>query len=176
MFHNRSIVISAERSYFFLAQLVAYLIVFYASMTFNPVPFYSKLPRQKIKDAPQILIQNRLFRRRLPAVLLPFCNPAGNTVLNILAVRIELYCLAPETLRIVYGGQGIYGGGKLHAVVRGMLLAAAQLTFLTLGDYDDTPAARTGVAGTTAVGINDNVIVIQLWFTNRTQTLFGSFF
>ncbi len=101
-----------------------------------------------IKRAPKISILDRFFGRRAPAIAFPSGQPAGNALLNIVGVGIQ-FDLAGR----LEGVQSFYGGGQLHAVIRGVDLTTVEFTLGVVGCQQGAPTARSWIASAGAVGV-----------------------
>src|SRR5581483_9722333 len=93
-----------------------------AGVAFHPVPLYLMARRRGIELLPQVHVLHRLLVRGKPAAPLPRMQPLRDALHDVDRVRSELHPARPlERL------QGADGGGQLHAVVRGLRLAAVEL-------------------------------------------------
>src|SRR6202023_4347030 len=102
-----------------------------------------------IKPLPEVDVLDRLLVRGAPAVLLPAMDPAGDALTDILAVGVEI-----DGARLLQGFERRDRRHQLHAVVGGMRLAALQFLFDIAEFQDRAPAARTGIARASAVGVD----------------------
>src|SRR5581483_7834239 len=93
-----------------------------------------------------------------PAAPLPRMQPLRDALHDVDRVRIELHPARPlERL------QGADGGGQLHAVVRGLRLAAVELLFHALRPQQRAPAARPRVALARAVAVDLDDLAHGFW-------------
>src|SRR5258708_496511 len=71
-------------------QLVDALVLGVAGMAFDPMPAHLMLAECRLKPLPEVDVLHRLAIGRLPAVLFPAVNPAGDAAAQILAVGVEI--------------------------------------------------------------------------------------
>ena len=99
---------------------------------------------------PQVLILHGFLVGLQPATLLPVVQPAlAEGVHQIGAVGID-----PHLAGLLQFGERLDWGQQLHAVVGGVGLIAGQFQLLVPVHQYRAPAARAGVAGARAVGID----------------------
>ena len=115
----------------------------------DPRPFDVPTARQFVQALHQVDIQHRTLRTAPPLRLLSH-HPFGGGVDHVLAVAAHLDPRAPGELL-----ERLDGRGQLHAVVRGSWLAPKQLPVPVRSYDDDAPAARAGIGGASAVGVDD---------------------
>src|SRR5262249_52978954 len=86
------------------------------------------------------------------AVALPLIDPGGDAVAQILAVGVDIDQAGPLE-RLERGNRC----QQLHAIVGRVRLAAFQFLAVIAERENRPPSARTGIAGASAVGVDDNV-------------------
>src|SRR5262245_44133129 len=95
---------------------------------------------------PEVRILDRLPVGGLPAARLPLREPLGDSVANVLGVRVEVNVAAP-----LQCSQSPDRRGHLHAIVCGVNLAAPEFAAVIARDEQRAPASGPGVAATCAV-------------------------
>ena len=130
-------------------QLVGALVLVVAGVALDPVPAHLMLVQRGVQPLPEVDILDRLLVGGPPAVPLPAMDPAGDALMDILAVGVEI-----DGARLLQGFQRRDRRHQFHAVVGGMRLAALQF-FFDLAEFQDrAPAARPRIARAGAVGVN----------------------
>ena len=71
-------------------QGIGALIALMAGMALDPVPFDIVASQLFVQHRPQIGVLDRLFRRRAPAIALPFMDPLGDALPDILRVGVKI--------------------------------------------------------------------------------------
>ena len=119
------------------------------AVTFHPMPFDSVRCGGLDEVLPKIGILHRLLVRRLPTVALPIVDPLGDSVANVVAVRVEGDAAGP-----LQRLEGLDRCKELHLVIGGKRLTAHQFPFLVTHAQQGRPAAGTGITAASAVGKN----------------------
>src|SRR5439155_9376780 len=134
-------------------ELVRSLVQRVAAVATHLVPDDLVAPALGEQPLPEIAIGDRLLLPVLPAGLLPALPPAlTKAVHDVGAVRVEVDApLARDR------GEPLDGGRELHALIRRVRLGTADDALLAGVEDDRRPAAGPRVAGTGAVGIQDDV-------------------
>lgn len=118
-------------------------------MTFDPMPFDLMLASGFVHGLPEVLILDRFLACGLPAVAFPFVNPAGDTVLEVPGVGVEIHMA-----RLFEGTEGFHHSRKFHSIVCCVTGAPRKLLLYVLIAKDGTPTAWPRVARASAVGKN----------------------
>src|SRR5688572_4129528 len=120
----------------------------------HPVPFYVVLGGELVQPPPQILVLDGLLVGRAPAAALPVLDPGRNPFHDVERVGVD-----PHAAPALESFERADRGHELHAVVRGVGLAAPELLLLAVVAQEHAPAAGTGVAaaGAVAVDLDDAV-------------------
>src|SRR3989441_1783036 len=122
-------------------QLVRPLVLGVAGMAPHPVPFHIVQGCQLVEPLPQVDILHRLLVGGAPAAALPVMHPFRDPLRHIQGIGIEPYAAwALERL------EGPDRRGELHAVIRGVGLAAVELALGAPGAQQHAPAARARIA------------------------------
>src|SRR5262249_30072778 len=132
-------------------QLVGALILGVAGMAPDPVPAHVVALERGFEPLPEIDILDRFLVSGAPAVALPLLDPRHHAVAQILAVGVYVY-----VARTLERFQCRDRRHQLHAVVGGVGFPALQFLLVIAEGEDRTPAARPRIAGTGAVGVDDN--------------------
>src|SRR5690606_1936901 len=111
----------------------------------DPTPLHLMLLNQCIERLPQICVTHRLAISRQPATAFPVHEPLAHAFLHILGISVH-----DHMTRSLEGAQCFNHRQKLHAIVRGLWLAAIQFFLVSPVLQECSPAPRTGVplAGT----------------------------
>ena len=119
-------------------------------MTLDPVPCDLVGLQQRQKLLPEIDIQRGLFVGFDPALRPPCVDPAlHNGVRDVFRVRVKLHMT-----RLLQRAQRGDDARQFHAVVGRLRFAAGKLLFHAVPLENRAPAARTGIAGAGAVGVD----------------------
>src|SRR5262245_63006430 len=108
-------------------------------MAFDPDPLDVVLPAELVEAQPEVLILHRLLVGGAPATPLPVVDPGADAELHVLRVGMDLH-LAALGQRLERADHR----GQLHAVVRGLRLAAVELAPAALVLEQDAPTSDTG--------------------------------
>src|SRR6266700_1270705 len=133
-------------------ELVGALVLVMAGMALDPVPAHLVRLQRRVEPLPEFDVLDRLLVRGAPAIALPAVNPGRDALPHILAVGIEI-----DLAGLLQRLQRRDRRHQLHAVVGGVRLAALQFLFDLAEFQDRAPAARTRIARTGAVGVDDDV-------------------
>ena len=147
---------------FFLAEAVAKLVVFNACVALYPVPGYVERRIKRIPLHPKLLVLYRLFVCGFPALGLPAVNPLSNSVFYILAVNIYSDVSSRKGRSIFYNRKPRNCSAELHLVVCSHRIAATELFYNSVGNNNNTPAARARVSRASAICINDYIFHVRL--------------
>src|SRR5262249_25036732 len=123
------------------------------------VPRHAMAPGQGDQRLPEVAVLHGLLLGIHPAVPLPALVPAvAEAVDEVGAVAVE-----SDRPLAVDSVEPFARSGELHALAGGEALAAPRLDLPAVVDHDGGPAARPGVAGTGAVGVDaDGVRCAQI--------------
>src|SRR5947199_3432896 len=122
-------------------QLVRPLVLGVAGMAPHPVPLHIVQGRQLVEPLPQVDILHRLLVGGAPAAALPVMHPFRDPLRHIQGIGIDLYS-AWALQRL----ESADHRGELHAVIRGVGLAAIELALGAPGAQQHAPAARAWIA------------------------------
>src|SRR5438309_2133495 len=118
-------------------QLVRPLVLGVAGMAPHPVPFHIVQGRQLVEPLPQVDILHRLLVGGAPAAALPVMHPFRDPLRHVQGIGIDLYSAwARQRL------ESADHRGELHAVIRGVGLAAIELALGAPGAQQHAPGAR----------------------------------
>src|SRR5262249_2568158 len=127
-------------------ELVAAVIIGVIGVAFRPRPGGVVRVHLLVELLPQVLIHDRLLRRRQPPFLLPPVDPLRDAVLHVLGIGDDLHRAA-----LLKRAQPFDRRAQFHAVVGRVRLAAPQLLLLIAVAQDRRPTARSGISGARAV-------------------------
>lgn len=124
-------------------------------VAFGPVPGDTTsgfMPfNRRQQPPPEILVFHRFFVGRAPPIALPPIDPLGNAIAQVCAVGVQLDPTGPfERL------QCLDRGAQLHPVIGGRAKPAADGLFMCAILKHSRPPARSRIADTAAVGINND--------------------
>jgi len=115
-------------------------------MAFGPLPFDFVSSGELVEFHPKILIDDRLFVRRFPAIAFPPVDPRRDPVFEVIRVGDNL-----DGTALFQKAQAFHRCRQFHAVVRGVGLGAEELTFLVAVAEDAGPATLARIAQTSAI-------------------------
>ena len=110
------------------------------------------LRAKRVQQLPQVDIFHWLLVGGAPSVALPAVQPSRDSVAQVLAIGVNIDEARPLERR-----ERRDCGHELHAVVGGVRLAALELLHVLASRENGAPAARAGIAGAGAVGVDDDV-------------------
>lgn len=121
-------------------------------MAFDPLEGHSMSPCQHIQLPPKVFILHReqsLPRSPFPAVCLPFSNPLGDALLDVLGICEQL-----DIARSLQLSECSNGSHEFHSIVGGGGIAARDFLAQSSADEDGSPTAGSRIAATSSVSIN----------------------
>src|SRR5262245_5673492 len=120
-------------------------------MAFDPDPLDVVLPAELVEAQPEVLILHRLLVGGAPAAPLPVVDPGADAALHVLRIGVQ-----PDAGGLAQRFQRADDRGQLHAVVRGLLLAAGELARPAPRFEQRAPSGDSGVAlaGTVRVDLH----------------------
>ena len=126
-------------------------------MALDPVVAKGMDALQPQQLVPKVRVQGGLFVAFHPALGLPALSPAlGKAVDHIFRVAPKLH-----DARLLQERQRPDHGGQFHAVVGGIGFPAGKLPLVGTVYQNGSPAAGSGIAGTSAIGINSDLFHLK---------------
>ncbi len=124
-----------------------------SGVTFDLEPLHLMDMRQFEQRSPKILVLYRLSFGVEPPIALPFLQPMlAEAIDKISAVAVQLH--SAGLLQSRQSGDSCL---QLHALIGGIGLASGQFFYPLPVNKDTAPAARSGIAGTGSVGVDDKL-------------------
>ena len=118
-------------------------------MAFDPQPGDFVFSGEAVENLPEVRVFYGFFVRGFPTVSLPVVNPLADTFLHVLRIGMDV-----NLNRAFECSERLDDCSQFHPVVGGIGFAAPEFLFGASGLQENAPAARAGVAATSAIGVN----------------------